>query len=88
MGKFDSDGLFQDEAILKEPDGEYHGNFLRGKKHGKGIYFHQQTNVKYEGEYRNGFKCGKGKMIQIDSDSLLYDGNWKNGLPDGIGSRF
>ena len=30
------------------------GQWLNGKKHGKGIYYYKNGNIKYEGEFANG----------------------------------
>lgn len=40
-----------------------------------------KTNLKYEGEYKDGEKEGKGRVSFFDKDLVIYDGNWKNGLP-------
>jgi hypothetical protein len=38
---------------------------------------------KYEGEFLNGEKHGKGKLIWQDQST--YQGSWQNGLMDGEG---
>ena len=38
----------------------------------------------YVGEYKNGVREGKGKIINRNK-SVPYDGEWKNGLPNGKG---
>ena len=42
---------------------KYEGEFLNGKKNGKGIEY--KDNLKYEGEFKNGKKNGKYKNIFI-----------------------
>lgn len=86
-GKFDSDGLFCDEGVLREPTGTYTGTFLRGKKHGVGTYLFA-NKLKYEGEYANGVKQGKGKVSFAEKDAVIFEGEFKNGLPDGKGVKY
>lgn len=86
-GKFDADGYFTDEAILKEPTGKYNGNFLRGKKHGEGVY-RFNNSILYEGQYYNGVKEGQGKVSCVTNGEIIYEGNWKDNLPYGEGCRY
>lgn len=79
-GKFDEDGEFTEEGDLQEPTGRYLGYFHKGKKNGTGVYTFNK-NLKYEGEYVNGIKQGKGKISFIDKGSVIYEGGFKNGLP-------
>jgi hypothetical protein len=37
------------------PDGSYYiGNFLKGKFHGKGVFFDKNSGLRLEGFYQNG----------------------------------
>merc|ERR1712150_35326 len=62
-----------------------------------------ESNATYKGEFKNGFKTGKGKLYEGDlennlrhgngieyysGDSVRYNGDWKNGLYDGAGQYF
>jgi hypothetical protein len=80
-------GRFTDDGILIEPTGKYAGSFLKGRKHGEGEYIYK-TNLKYEGEYKGGEKEGKGRVSFYDQDLVIYDGNWKNGVPEGDGVKY
>jgi len=40
---------------------EYEGEYLNGKRNGKGKEYDGDDNLKYEGEYLYGKKHGKGK---------------------------
>jgi hypothetical protein len=86
-GKFDADGLFTEDGTLREPTGNYTGSFLRGKKHGEGTYIYS-NNLKYEGEYREGVKHGKGRVSFADKLSVIYEGEFSSGLPDGRGVKY
>ncbi len=65
----------------------YTGQFLKGKRHGLGIYkyFENQVQVAfYDGYWNNGNKEGKGKYSYMDGG--YYDGDFINGDRDGHGS--
>ena len=65
-------------------NGEYYiGQSLNGKKHGKGIIFDMYGNVKYDGDFSNGEKEGKGKYIY--KDGKIYEGEWVKGKKNGKG---
>ena len=40
-------------------DSEYHGNVLRGRRHGAGMFRHGQSTLTYEGEWNMGNMHGK-----------------------------
>ena len=63
-------------------NGKYEGEYLNGKREGKGIYKYNNGD-KYEGEYKNDLKDGNGKYIYKNGD--IYTGEYKNGLFDGKG---
>ena len=42
---------------------EYEGEYLNGKRHGKGKLYNYDGKLEYEGEYLNGEKNGIGKNI-------------------------
>jgi len=46
----------------------YEGYWKADKKHGKGLEIHQNENVRYEGDFYDGFKEGKGKMVFENGD--------------------
>jgi hypothetical protein len=79
--------LFTEEGILREPTGQYTGSFLRGKKHGEGAYVFL-NNLKYEGEYAAGAKHGRGKVGFADKEVTIFEGEFRNGLPDGKGVKY
>lgn len=69
-------------------DGEhtdrYEGEFLRGKMHGRGVYFFYNGD-RYEGDFRDGRKEGRG--VYTWTDGRRYEGDWKNGVPHGRGLK-
>ena len=56
-------------------NGYYEGNFVNGKRHGRGTYVWNNGD-RYDGEWRDGQKHGKG--FQKCSNGSTYDGYWKN----------
>ena len=63
-------------------NGKYEGDYLNGKRDGKGIYLYQSGD-KYEGEYKNDLKDGFGVYHYANGD--VYEGFYKEGLFDGKG---
>ncbi|XP_058851883.1 radial spoke head 10 homolog B [Acipenser ruthenus] len=62
----------------------YIGQWNQGKRHGKGaIYFNQDGNSWYEGDWVNNIKEGWG--IRWYSSGNVYEGQWKNNLRHGEG---
>ncbi|KAK8816697.1 hypothetical protein WA538_000464 [Blastocystis sp. DL] len=51
---------------------------------GKRIY-----KGEFVGDMKSGFKRnGEGKEFDVDGETALYSGDWKNGKRDGMGTRF
>ena len=63
-------------------NGKYEGDYLDGKREGKGIYKYNSGD-KYEGEYKNDLKDGYG--IYKYSNGDVYEGNYKEGYFEGKG---
>ena len=61
----------------------YKGEFIKGKKNGKGVYEDLLINSLYEGEFKNDFKDGHG--VEQYSDGSKYEGDFKGGSKDGNG---
>jgi len=62
------------------------GDFVKGKKEGKGRYVHS-TGLVYEGDYKQGLKHGQGKLCNSD-ETTSYEGEFKDGLPHGKGVAY
>ena len=56
---------------------EYDGEYLNGKRNGKGKEYHDGTLI-FEGEYLNGKRNGKGKEYDYDGN-LIFEGEYLNG---------
>jgi len=62
---------------------KYEGEFVRDKKHGQGT-LHEAEKKIYEGEWKDGTKCGKGTEYYSDGN---YEGMWEHNLQNGYGKR-
>ena len=56
----------------------YIGEFLNGKKNGKGEEYDDNINLKYEGEFLKGKRNGKGKEYN-ENGELKFEGEFLNG---------
>ncbi len=58
----------------------YEGEYLNGKRNGKGKEYDQNYYdiLRYEGEYLNGIKNGKGKMF-YNNGTTSFEGEFKDG---------
>jgi len=58
----------------------YEGEYLNGKRNGKGKEYYKDKNendyLLYEGEYLNGKRNGKGKEYHIYHKQLMYEGEY------------
>jgi hypothetical protein len=63
--------------------GTYRGDFIKGEKHGRGVY-EFLNGLRYEGEYRYGQRSGHGALYDC-KNVLAYEGEFQKGLPHGEG---
>jgi len=75
--KYEKDKIAKEYRILNN-NIIYEGEYLNGKRHGKGKEFYETGELRYEGEYLNGKRKGKGKEFYIIG-SLLFEGEYSNG---------
>ena len=81
-------GLFINDKLngkglqyMHENEHIYRGDFVNGLRHGFGKDF--RKNVRYEGEFLNDKKCGKGQIMFSSGDE--YKGEFKDNLFNGYG---
>ena len=66
-----------DQKVLK-----YEGEYLNGKRHGKGKEYSKYKSLRYEGEFRNGKYHGQGKLFDEYFGILgkaKYEGEFRDG---------
>jgi len=76
-----------EEWTLKEGvswSGFYTGIFVLHQPHGNGTFVEQNKYFVYQGEWKNGFRHGKGCQTFFDGSN--YVGQWKKGLRHGYGT--
>ena len=56
----------------------FEGEYLNGKRHGKGKAYYNDGKTKFEGEYLNGKRHGKGKEY-YDNSNLRFEGEYLKG---------
>eukprot|EP00483_Globobulimina_turgida_P000386 UN00386 len=62
----------------------FEGEYIDGKKNGKGIYFWKEFQATYDGEWSMGIRRGNGKFTY--SDGSRYEGEWDNNYRSGSGT--
>jgi len=83
--------IYETNGIAKEYYGEndaliFEGEYLNGKRNGKGKEYDIYGNLIFEGEYLNGKKNGKGK--EYFHGCLILDGEYLNGKRNGKGKYY
>ena len=68
LNEYDSD----DNGLI------YEGEYLNGKKNGKGKEYDYKCQLRFEGEYLNGKRNGKGKEYD-GCGRLVFEGEYLNG---------
>lgn len=62
----------------------YEGGFRNGIRHGAGRFLIPSKDYKYEGEFNEGNRCGKGQ--EIISQVNIYEGDFSRNLKEGVGT--
>jgi len=67
------------------PNGDtFVGEYVNGKRHGKGVYTFAKVKASYDGEWREGKKHGSGTFSYPDGGK--YIGEWANDKREGFGT--
>ena len=83
--KFEEDGTIT-EYIINSNIVIFKGEYLNGKRNGKGIEYFQNNKIKFEGEYLNGKKNGIGK--EYNKKGLVYEGEYLDGKKHGKAKEY
>ena len=78
------DNEFDGFGVFKSKSYKYEGNFLEGKKSGKGKYEDLIKKSIYEGDFLEDKKNGFG--IEKYNDGSIYKGEFKDGVKEGKGN--
>ena len=65
----------------------FEGEYLNGKKNGKGKEYYENGKLKFEGEYLNGEKNGKGKEYD-ENGKIKYEGEYLDDEKNGNGKEY
>ena len=84
--EYESDGKAR-EYYYYNDNLVYEGEYLNGKRNGKGKEYNYNDNFIYEGEYLNGKRNGKGKEYNFDIE-LIFEGEYFNGKRNGKGKEY
>ena len=57
----------------------FEGEYLNGKRNGKGKEYHHWGTLLYEGEYLNGKRNGKGSEYCYTNGKIMFDAEYLNG---------
>jgi len=81
-----SDSIRDGYGSMTYSDGvsSYIGYYKNNEKHGYGKYKFKNEYT-YEGEFKNGIKCGKGKFISYIEREYIYEGEFENDVKCGKG---
>lgn len=78
---------------MKFPDNSWYiGTWVDGKMHGNGAFVwelvknDEKKQEKYDGDYFQGKKQGKGKFYFVSGN--YYEGDWMNGKMEGEGIMY
>lgn len=68
--------LKQGTGMLNTPEEYYEGQWKDGLKHGSGYYKNKFNKIVYVGEFVEGIKQGKGRIVYPDGS--VYAGEFVN----------
>ena len=66
----------------------FEGEYLNGRRSGKGKEYYDKDKLKFDGEYLNGKRNGIGKEYDSFNKKLIYEGEYLNGLRNGKGKEY
>ena len=72
-GKMNENNSYDNSLIFQ-------GEYLNGKRNGKGKEYYSNSNILYDGNYLHGKRNGEGKEYYYQGN-IKFEGEYKNGLP-------
>ena len=86
INKKRNNGKYLNGKYIWDNDKYYIGEFKNNIPNGKGIKYHKNGKIEYEGDFINGKFEGNGKFIYYDG--CYYIGKFKDGLRNGKGTIY
>jgi hypothetical protein len=77
-GQF-SNNLFEGRGTLSTKEGRYIGEFVKGKKCGRGKFYYNNHRY-YEGDFDNDMRHGEGIIVDEALAKTVVRGTWKHDL--------
>eukprot|EP01083_Nonionella_stella_P206076 749882_1 len=74
-------------AYLKDGTLWYDGEWINGKRNGKGTSYYPNGRKRYIGDFKNNKYHGEGAFYR-DDDNLYYDGHWANSTMNDKGTLY
>ena len=81
QGGFKNDVMDGIGQMLYKNNDEYIGGWVKGHKHGQGIYRWNEGTI-YIGDFKKNKREGQGICYDKEGN-VIYDGEWKNNLTHG-----
>ena len=72
--------------VHEETHERYEGDFRFGKRHGAGVQYYANGNMKYKGEFRNDARAGYGAYYFNSGDKFV--GQFAENAPNGKGTYY
>ena len=72
-------GLYDGVGELRCSEGVYNGEFVSGRRHGKGSMVYDGGMTEYQGGWKWGRQDGQGKIIHKPTGRVEQEGYWKAG---------
>lgn len=63
----------------------YEGQWVQDEFNGEGTFTYFQRHQRYEGDFRDGYRHGKGRMIYALHGQDWYEGDWVFDIIEGHG---
>ena len=88
-GKYTKNETINNAKVYNAYDDKllFEGEYLKGKRNGKGKEYDYDGKLLFEGEYLNGKRNGKGKEYNNYGD-LTFEGEYLNGQMNGKGKEY
>ena len=77
----------EDDFLNKQDIVIFEGEYIKGKRNGKGKEYNENGSLIYEGEFKDGKRNGHGKEY-YNNNVLIFEGEYLNGEKNGNGKEY